>query len=106
MNLNAQSWDYAFIEKVKLEESFVDLLLRHIVLRLPEVAAAKYHMTSTNFHKYMMAHLRDQQQDMEESWEWLGDMDHRWLLSSKKDQNTIVVPISTMATRRSSFSKI
>jgi hypothetical protein len=33
VNLKASSWDCAFMEKVKLEESFVDLLLRHIVLQ-------------------------------------------------------------------------
>jgi hypothetical protein len=32
MNLNARSWDCAFVEKVKLDKSFVDLLLRYIVL--------------------------------------------------------------------------
>jgi hypothetical protein len=85
VNLNAQSWDYAFVEKVKLEESFVDLLLCHIVLRLPEVAAAKYHVASTNIHECMTAHLHDQQRDAEESWKWLGEMGHRWLLSSDKD---------------------
>jgi hypothetical protein len=29
---------------------------------------------------------------VEESWEWLRNMGHRWLLSGDKDQNTIVVP--------------
>jgi hypothetical protein len=60
LNLNAQSWDCAFVEKVKLEESFVDLLLRHIVFRLPKLAAAKYHVASTNIHKYMTTHLYEQ----------------------------------------------
>jgi hypothetical protein len=60
VNLNAQSWDCAFVEKVKLEESFVDLLLRHIVLRLPEVVAAKYHVASTNIHRCMTVHLHNQ----------------------------------------------
>jgi hypothetical protein len=59
VNLNAQSWNYAFAKKVKLSESFVDLLLCHIVLRLPEVAAAKYHVASTNIHGCMMAHLHN-----------------------------------------------
>jgi hypothetical protein len=93
VNLNAQSWDCAFVEKVKLSESFVDLVLCHIVLRLPEVVATKYHVASTNIHRCMTAHLHEQQQrDTLESWEWLGDMGHRWLLSSHKDQNTVVVP--------------
>jgi hypothetical protein len=92
VNLNAQSWDCASVEKVKLEESFVDLLLRHIVLRLPEGAAAKYYVASTNIHEYMMAHLHEQLRDAEESWEWLGNMGHRWLLSGHKDQNTVVMP--------------
>jgi hypothetical protein len=62
----------------------VDLFLRHIVLRLSEVVAAKYDVASTNIHECMTAHLHDQQQDVEESWEWLGDMGHRWLLSSER----------------------
>jgi hypothetical protein len=61
VNLNAQSWDCAFVEKVKLSESFVDLVLRHIVLRLPKVAATKYHVASTNIHGCMTAHLHEQQ---------------------------------------------
>jgi hypothetical protein len=59
MNLNAQSWDCAFVEKVKLEKSFVVLFLRHIVLRLPEGVVAKYHVASTNIHGCMTAHLHD-----------------------------------------------
>jgi hypothetical protein len=47
VNLNTLSWDCTFVEKVKLEESFVDLLLRHIVLMLSKLAAAKYHVAST-----------------------------------------------------------
>jgi hypothetical protein len=93
VNLNAQSWDCAFVEKVKLSESFVDLVLCHIALWLPEVAATKYHVASTNIHGCMTAHLHEQQQrDTLESWEWLGDMGHRRLLSGHKDQNTVVVP--------------
>jgi hypothetical protein len=54
VNLNVHSWDCAFVEKVKLEESFVDLLFR-----LPEAAAAKYHVASTNIHGCMTAHLHE-----------------------------------------------
>jgi hypothetical protein len=32
VNLNVCSWDYAFAEKIKLEESFVDLFFLNIVL--------------------------------------------------------------------------
>jgi hypothetical protein len=60
VNRNAQSWDCAFMEKVKLSESFVDLIRRHIVLRLPEVAATKYHVASTNIHGCITEHLHEQ----------------------------------------------
>jgi hypothetical protein len=40
----------------------------------------------------MTAHLHEQQRDVEESWEWLRDMGHKWLLSGVEDQNTVVVP--------------
>ena len=59
VNLNVQSWDCAFVEKVKLEDSFVDLLFRHIVFQLAKLAAAKYHVALANIHGYMTAHLQD-----------------------------------------------
>lgn len=61
VNLNAQNWDCAFAKKVKLSESFFDLLLCHIVLRLLEVAAARYHVASTNIHRCVTAHFHNQQ---------------------------------------------
>jgi hypothetical protein len=59
VNLNASSWDCAFVEKVKLEESFVDLLFRHIVLWQQKPATVKYHVASTNIHGCMLAELHE-----------------------------------------------
>ena len=59
VKLSARSWDCAFVEKVKLEESFVDLLLQHIVLLQPKPAMLKYHVTITNIHECMVVHLHE-----------------------------------------------
>jgi hypothetical protein len=60
VNLSASSWDCTFMEKVKLEESFVDLLLWHIVLRQPKPTMVKYHVASTNIHGCMVAQVHEQ----------------------------------------------
>lgn len=54
MNLSANSWDCAFVEKVKLEELFVDLFLQHIVLRQPTPTMMKYK------HSRMYDHIAPQ----------------------------------------------
>jgi hypothetical protein len=46
VNLSARNWDCAFVEKVKLVESFVDLLLWHIILRQPKPSMLMYHVAS------------------------------------------------------------
>jgi hypothetical protein len=52
----------------------------------------KYHVASTNIHGCMVTQLHEQWRDTPESWEWLGDMGHWWMLSGLKGQDTIVVP--------------
>jgi hypothetical protein len=92
VNLSSRCWDCAFVEKVKLEESFVDLLLQRIVLRQPKLAMLKYHVASTNIHGCMVAQLHEQRRVIQESWKWLGDMGHWSMLSGRKGQDIVVVP--------------
>ena len=80
------------MEKVKLEELFVDLLLWHIILWQPKPSMVKYHVESTNIHGCMVAQLHEQRPDTPESWEWLGNMGYWWMLSGLKGQDTVIVP--------------
>jgi hypothetical protein len=63
VNLNAPSWDSTFVEKKELDESFIDLLLWHIVLRAPKLTVLNYDVVSTNIHGCMTVDLHEQQQD-------------------------------------------
>ena len=59
VNMSARWSDYAFVEKVKLEESFVNLFLRHIVLQQPKLAMLNYYVANTNIHRCMVAQLHE-----------------------------------------------
>jgi len=89
-NIPAVSNEWASVLKPGAEMSghFLDLLLRHLVLRAPAHVASQYHMAGSEMSAVFAQTMRGCGSD----WEWLGDIGLRWFSSSGRTENTLVVP--------------
>lgn len=93
LSVEKANWDCFMKGGEKMEGPFVDLMLRHLVLRAPTEITDQYHVASQDIVGALVSHLHyETLSGCKGKWEWLGDVGYRWLLSGKREQNTVVVP--------------
>lgn len=94
IDVGPESWQCVFEEESELEGPFVDLLLRHLVLRSPDPVRRRYHAVSCNAQFCMAVFLYQAQGNAAEAqrWEWLGDFGMRWMSNGFDEQDTTIVP--------------
>lgn len=83
-----QEWECVLRPQACMIGPFVDLLLRHLVLRSPDHVARQYVVAESNVNTVLDAHILECNGD----WEWLGSFGIRWLSGCNGRENTLVIP--------------